>query len=1213
MARTKPPQAVNLRADAQQSEWKDPDWDHHDEAASARARKLLSKRRAPSIPTIHGIGDRLMSAASWLRGERWLQRVLVAGLFVLGVFAICFGGLWWRLGAGPINLDMATPWLASAIEANIGRDHTVEVGGTQIERAGRARIAVRLRDIVVRDRDRVVVANAPKAEVKLSGAALLIGQVRAHSLSLVDAELAVRITPDGRITVSTGDSARPIATGQAKTLPGNATPPAASQPALPLPGQNPLASSPRRGERTGTSGLLAALDWLDSLSATGLDGQNLDELGIKNGVLVVDDQQRGSRTTFENISVALRRANNGGVELRVGEEGSAPWSVGAVIGPPANGVRSIEIYARQVSTKTLLLALRATGSNFSADLPLTGELKGELGRDGLPTFFRGRLTADAGQITDSDTPDYPMKIDKIEMNVDWDSSRRVLVAPFQVVSGANRVTLLAYLEPPNDRVPSWQLGFSGGTILLAGAKGETPLIVNRIAVSLRFDTENRRIVLTQADFSNGEIGVAGNGALDYSTAEPRLTLGFAGTPMSATALKQMWPILIVPEVREWVIERVERGTIQRIDIAVNAPVKNLSRSGPPLPEDGLSLNIVGNGVTMRPVDDIPQLRDGDLKARVTGRTAVVTIGQAVVDTPAGRKLNISDLVFDVPDMVPKPIPAKVKFRIEGPVPAAAEILASDRLSEFTGSTIDPNSSTGKVSAIVNMGMPLKNALTKADTTYSINVDLGGFSADKMVMNQKIEGNALKVIANNQGYQVRGDVRIAGQPATIDYRKPSGDGDADVRVSTTLDDATRARFGIDLGPAISGNIPLKLTGKIGGGDRDNKLGVEADLTSVKIDNLLPGWVKVAGRTSKVTFNVVQKPQSTRLEDIVIDGSGVLIKGSMELDQNNDPVSVNFPVFAPSEGDKAVLRAERAPDGVMKVTMRGDVFDGRNFIKSTISGKDTDTRNKTKSVDIDLDLKVGAIAGFFGEAARSVDVKLSRRGGTIRTFNLNGKIGRDAALTGDIRARGPGQVLYLETNDAGALFRFTDTYSKVVGGKMWLAMDPPSSQPSPQEGLINVRDFVVRGEQALDRVVNNAGGPNGQSSGVSFSGMRAEFTRQPTQLTIKDGVLRGPTVGATIEGGIDFQANQVRMNGTFVPLYGLNNIFGQLPVVGLFLGGGSDEGLIGITYEVVGTPGAPVIRVNPISAMAPGLTRKIFGFNTGRPQSPNDFQPSYQQPN
>ena len=62
----------------------------------------------------------------------------------------------------------------------------------------------------------------------------------------------------------------------------------------------------------------------------------------------------------------------------------------------------------------------------------------------------------------------------------------------------------------------------------------------------------------------------------------------------------------------------------------------------------------------------------------------MTIGQGVADTPAGRKLNISDFIFEVPDMAPKPSPSRVKFRIDGPVPAAAEILASDRLSELSG-------------------------------------------------------------------------------------------------------------------------------------------------------------------------------------------------------------------------------------------------------------------------------------------------------------------------------------------------------------------------------------------------------------------------------------------------------------------------------------------------------------------------------------------------
>jgi hypothetical protein len=592
-----------------------------------------------------------------------------------------------------------------------------------------------------------------------------------------------------------------------------------------------------------------------------------------------------------------------------------------------------------------------------------------------------------------------------------------------------------------------------------------------------------------------------------------------------------------------------------------------------------------------------------LKARVTGRTATVTIGQGTVDTPAGRKLNISDFVFEVPDMSPKPAPAKVKFRIDGPVPAAAEILSTDRLSEFSGTLIDPNSSKGTVSALVTLGMPIKRELTKADTTYAITADLGGFAADKLVMNQKLEASTLKVTANNQGYQVKGDVRINGQTASLDYRKPS-DGDADVKVQATLDDASRARLGFDLGPAVSGAIPIKLSGKIGS---DSRFGIDCDLTSLKLDNILPGWVKLPGKSGHAVFNVVQKPQSTRLEDIVIDGGGVSIKGSLEVDQNGDLMNANFPTYSPSEGDKTSLKADRGADGVVKVVMRGDVFDGRGFLKSAISGKEADAKSKAKNYDYDVDLKLGAVAGNNGEAVRSVDVKMSRRSGAIKSFALSGKLGRDTPLTGDLRGHAQGRdVIYLETGDAGAFFRFTDTYAKMVGGQLALAMDTPTVEPRAKEGMINVRDFSIKGETSLDRVA--AGGPTGVSSGIAFSQLRAEFTRQNGQLTIREGVVKGPTIGATIEGSIDYPGNQVRMSGTFVPMYGLNNMFGQVPILGLFLGGGSNEGLIGVTYEVVGSPGQPVLRVNPISAMAPGVLRKIFEFGTGKQNNPVDFPPS-----
>ena len=162
--------------------------DHDDEQAIA-ARRLLGGRRLGALVRVGRSG--LLAASlvelSWVRralGRRRSPRGVVM------IFVVFFGGSGQRIAPNPINVDIATRRLASAIEENVGRSNTVEIGGTQIEREGRIRIAVRSATSSCSDRDRAIVATAPKAEVKLSGTALLMGRLRAESLDPVNAELA---------------------------------------------------------------------------------------------------------------------------------------------------------------------------------------------------------------------------------------------------------------------------------------------------------------------------------------------------------------------------------------------------------------------------------------------------------------------------------------------------------------------------------------------------------------------------------------------------------------------------------------------------------------------------------------------------------------------------------------------------------------------------------------------------------------------------------------------------------------------------------------------------------------------------------------------------------------------------------------------------------------------------------------------------------------
>jgi hypothetical protein len=117
--------------------------------------------------------------------------------------------------------------------------------------------------------------------------------------------------------------------------------------------------------------------------------------------------------------------------------------------------------------------------------------------------------------------------------------------------------------------------------------------------------------------------------------------------------------------------------------------------------------------------------------------------------------------------------------------------------------------------------------------------------------------------------------------------------------------------------------------------------------------------------------------------------------------------------------------------------------------------------------------------------------------------------------------------------------------------------------------------------------------------------------PGKVSLREGVVRGPLLGGTIDGVVDYGHDDVHLRGTLVPLYGPNNLLGQIPLVGLFMGG-DKEGLFGITYEVVGRPGNPVLRINPISAIAPGILRKVFEFPANGDTSPVDWSSNPSSP-
>jgi hypothetical protein len=1151
-------------------------------SAAHRSRHSHSSRgRSPEHIPLPAI---LNAVANHLPRNRPARIALAVGVFVIA--AALLVGLLFR---GSFPAGMAGPWISRALEERLGPGHRVEIGDTWFETDSSGAWLLRVQDLVVRGPDNEVVATAPSAEVQLEGG-LFSGNYRARRIDLVNAEMTVQIAADGRVAVFAGRETQPTTPGARAALarPSPAAPPTPVDPSDPF----------RFAE---------LVSWLDGLERSGLDGVALTQIGLKRGTLIVDSARSGRRWTFRNIDSRLER-QAGGLSFALSSgDPVGRWSVNATVGTAADGGRAIDVLVDRVAPRDLLLAAGLDGLDFHADTPLSGLMRAQIAADGRLVSALARVTAAPGEMGRSTELESRFRLEDLQLQIQFDPDRRALVIdPIAVAAGSNRILLQAVIEAPRGAAPSWPIAITQGRVVLGGGSLiEPPLVIERVTARGAYDPRVHKVIIHQGDLSGPPAALAFSGAIGLGGDAPVLSLGIAGTRMSATAFKRLWPTLVAPYTRKWVMERVEGGAVERLLIALGVPLDSIGRTGGELPDSAARLEITASSVQYRPIAGLPSVRDASLAVTVTGRTARVRMESGRMDTPSGKRVAVRDGVLEVPDRV-QPVPkGTVRFKLDGPADAVAEIVAMEPLRDVVGFTFDPATTRGHVSGLVQLELPFKANLQKEEVGYLVDADLKNFAAERVVRDQSVEAVNAKLSLTPTTAAVKGEGQIAGAPATFEYKRSKLTPDAEYRLSATFNDAVRARVGLDFSPWLSGPVAVRAQGRIM--DRESRSEVEADLTAARISDLVPGWQKEPGRPSRATYRVVHRDAGgVKIENLSVIGSGTTLRGSIEFDGDGSLVAANLPVFHLGDGDKATLRTERSTDGVLKVFVRGERLDARGMMRSLTGGAPAPkSAREAQPRDLDIDLRLAAAVGNNGEVARQLELRISRRNGEVKGFALLGRIGANAGVVGELRSRDDGRpVLYVRADDAGAFFRFADIYSRIQRGEVWIVIEPPKATGGEQEGIIAVRDFVIRGESELarlqsaapaDREIGPQRRPAPQPGGsIAFSRLRLHFTRTPGRFVIREGIIFGPELGATVDGTLDYAGDHVQVRGTYIPAFGLNNLFGRIPVLGYILGGGPNEGLLAVTFEIVGPASRPTLRINPMSAVAPGFLRKIFEY-------------------
>ncbi len=434
--------------------------------------------------------------------------------------------------------------------------------------------------------------------------------------------------------------------------------------------------------------------------------------------------------------------------------------------------------------------------------------------------------------------------------------------------------------------------------------------------------------------------------------------------------------------------------------------------------------------------------------------------------------------------------------------------------------------------------------------------------------------------------------------------------ATATIHLIMDDAARAKQGLGGMPGVTGPVAAVVSAPLGAGDKI-KADFELDLTRADIE--WPGASKPAGHPGKAKFSLVMNEGSILLDQIVFDAGAIQARGVIELGPDASLQSARFPQVKLSPGDDMKMDAVKAGDS-LKISIRGATIDARPFLKTLISSSSDSvpvaaaasasaTAPDSAIKEIDLDVKTGLLSGYNKQVVTGLELRLLKRGDQIKQLSFDGRFGRDT-ISGNLTGPQNASQLSIISEDAGSLLLFTDLYRHMERGRLTATL---RLGPSTLSGILVIDSFVLRDEPALRRLVaegvpQSADGTRKQqidAGAMAFNKLQVRFERSGNRLDLREGTMNGDAIGLTVEGWLDFVHDGVDMKGTFVPAYAVNNLFSKIPVVGAILGGGTNEGLIGVNYRIVGKVSGPTLSINPLSVIAPGIFRQIFGVGGALP--------------
>ncbi len=742
-----------------------------------------------------------------------------------------------------------------------------------------------------------------------------------------------------------------------------------------------------------------------------------------------------------------------------------------------------------------------------------------------------------------------------------------------------------------------------------------PLAFDRIGAAGHFSPPDQRLDIDSITLQADPLDAGVSGSFAREGDAWNLAASISAKNLPVDRFEVYWPKVVLPSVRNWVVVKTFGGMIETLDVAGQMRfTKEETWSRELVSLDG---EFSGSGLNLNPLHGLPPLREleGTGRFDTTGLYITSPSAKSLDAQLSEGRISVTGFGTPSPDV-------DIEFVVAGSLATGLYYLNRPRLKLIDQLGIPADRSDGRVAGRVRLRFPIVPGLSLDDVSAiaAANIRDGSIQLNPQ---WRLEGTSATLSVDQASVNLDGNGDLSGVPVSFSARRlirSDEQFDTRVRFDALIEADRLSDFGLPPIPSLFG--PIDIAVSLQEGNNRQVVELEADLAEAGLAVPQIDWAKPVGEPGTLTGTIrLDDWEPVEISDFAFSGAGLDLGGLAAF------------VRAPDDG-RAVLgsldvnRLTLGDNDLQGTVVRREDGNGWHVI---VSGKSLSLRPLLRRVG-----GGGVAGGGAGDDRRLTDLPVSVEAQIDRvivgddrlleqargTFIHDGERWVSVELSGmafdvereeetSISARYTHELtddrnFWVSTGNFGAALNALNITDQVLGGEMALSArlaidDEPPFKPSDpaMQGEVKMTSYSVIRAPAIAQllVALSLNGLRGtlDEEGILFNGLEADFVFDDGILTVANGETGGSGLGLTLEGTLDTNESAINMDGTIVPIRGINRLLNQVPVLGELLGG-KDEGLFAFTYRLTGPLDEPKADVNPISVLAPGALREIFRFGS-----------------